>query len=205
MRLAIRPTVYIPFHSLDTHGAVQPKSRGTFVVRTSSRDPLTLAAALRSVVSQTRSGFRVDNIRTQAEIIRSRTVRERLLAMLGSFFSGVALLLAGVGLYGVLDYSVLQRQREIGIRLAIGARGGDIVRAVTVGVLSVVAAGSIAGMALGIALARYADSLLYGVRVTDPGTWALPALGILATALAAALRPMIRAIRIDAVAILRME
>ena len=204
VRLAIRPTVYIPFQSLDTHGAVQPKSRGTFVVRTSSRDPLALAPALRSLVSQT-GGIRVDNIRTQLEIIRSRTVRERLLAMLGSFFSAVALLLAGVGLFGVLDYSVLQRQREIGIRLAIGAGAGDIVQSVTVGVFSVVAAGSVAGMALGLASARYAESLLFGVRVTDPGTLALPALGILATALVAALRPVIRAIRIDPASILRTE
>ena len=93
----------------------------------------------------------VSNIRTQVEINRAYTVRERLLAMLAMFFAVLALLLAGIGLYGVLDYGVLQRRREIGIRLAIGARPADIARRVTAEVFSMVLVGAVAGIALGIA------------------------------------------------------
>ena len=133
------------------------------------------------------------------------TVRERLLAMLAMFFAGVALLLAGVGLYGVLDYSVLQRRREIGIRMAIGAQPGGIARLVTVEVFSMVLVGALAGLALGMASARYIESLLYQVKTTDFDMLALPSLAILAAALLAALPAVIHAVRIDPVTALRAE
>jgi predicted permease len=205
MRFAIRPTAYIPFQSIDAKGAFQPAGRGTFVVRTSSRDPLALASILRQEVPRGRSEFRVGNIRTQVELNQSHTVRERLLAMLALFFAMVALLLAGVGLYGVLDYSVLQRRREIGIRIAIGAQAGDIARRVTLDVFAMVAAGALAGLALGMASVRYIETLLYGVKATDLGILLLPSLAILAAAVLAALPAVIRAVRIDPVAMLRAE
>ena len=94
--------------------------------------------------------------------------------MLALFFAVVALLLAGIGLYGVLDYSVLQRRREIGIRMAIGAQAGDIARRVTVDVFSMVLLGALAGLALGMASVRYIESLLYQVKATDLAMLALP-------------------------------
>ena len=142
---------------------------------------------------------------TQAEINQVHTVRERLLAMLALFFAGVALLLAGVGLYGVLDYSVLQRRREIGIRMAIGAQAGGIARLVTVEVFSMVLAGALAGLALGMVSARYIASLFYQVKPTDLDVLALPSLAILAAALLAALPAVIHAVRIDPVTALRAE
>ena len=199
MREAILPVAYIPFRGL------QPVREGTFIVRTSSSNPLALASTLRREVSRARAGFRVSNIATQAEINRSHTVRERLLAMLALFFAVVALLLAGVGLYGVLDYSVLQRRREIGIRLAIGAQPGGIARLVTVDVFSMVLAGALAGLALGMASVRYIESLLYQVRPTDLTMLGLPSAIILTTALLAALPAVIRAVRIDPVTMLRAE
>jgi putative ABC transport system permease protein len=137
--------------------------------------------------------------------VRAQTVRERLLAMLGLFFAGVALLLAGLGLYGVLDYSVLQRRREIGIRMAIGARAAHIARGVMADALLVVAVGAAAGLALGMALVRYIASLLFQVQPTDAAMLALPAGLILAAAVVAALPAVVRAVRIDPVTTLRSE
>src|SRR5207253_1888837 len=128
----------------------------------------------------------VSNIRTQTEINQSQTIRERLLAMLALFFAVVALLLSGIGLYGVLDYTVLQRRREIGIRMAIGAQPVDIARRVTVEVFSMVLVGAMAGLALGITSVRYVETLLYQVKATDLAMLALPALTILAAAFLAA-------------------
>jgi predicted permease len=205
IRGPILPVVYVPFQSVDTKGAFEPRDWGTFIVRTSSSNPLALASILRREVPRARPEFRVTNIRTQTEINQSHTIRERLLARLALFFAVVALLLAGVGLYGVLDYSVLQRRREIGIRMALGAEAGDIARRVTVDVFSMVLAGALAGLALGFAAARYIQTLLYQVNPTDPRMLALPALTILAAALLAALPPVIHAVRIDPAKTLRVE
>jgi predicted permease len=205
MRLPIRPTAYIPFPTADANGSLQPAARGTFVVRTASANPLALTSTLRKEVPAARPGFRVKDMRTQAEFNQMDTVRERLLAVLAAFFAGVALLLAGVGLYGVLDYSVLQRRREIGIRMAIGARPGDIVRRVTVEAVAMVSVGAVAGLALGIASVRTIASLFYQVKPTDPAMLALPAVAIFGTALFAALPAVIRAVQIDPAATLRAE
>jgi ABC-type antimicrobial peptide transport system permease subunit len=125
--------------------------------------------------------------------------------MLALFFAAVALLLAGVGLYGVLDYSVLQRRREIGIRMAIGAQAADIARRVTVDVFGMVIAGAAAGLALGMASVRHIAALLYHVKATDLPILVLPSLIMLGVALLAALPPVIRAVRIDPASILRSE
>src|SRR5258706_8839288 len=180
-------------------------ARGTFVIRTASPNPLALASTLRQEVPRAAPGFRVSNLRTQTELNQSTTVRERLLALLARFFGVVALLLAGVGLYGVLDYSVLQQRREIGIRIAIGARAADIARRVTAEVFAMVAIGAAAGLALGLGSARHNAALLYEVKPTDPSMLALPAITILAATLLASLPPVFRAVRVDPVAMLRAD
>ena len=111
----------------------------------------------------------------------------------------------GVGLYGVLDYFVLQRRREIGIRAAIGAQAGHIARQATAGVFAMVLAGAVAGVASGMASARLIETVLYQVKATDPGALVLPPLAILITALVAATPAVIRAVRIDPATILRSE
>ena len=205
VREPVTPAAFYPLHSLDQKGASQLIARATFVVRTAASSPLTMAPALRREVARARPEFRVSNIRTQLEIDQSHTVRERLLARLAFFFGAVALVLAGVGLYGVLDYSVLQRRREVAIRMALGAQAGDLIQRVTADVFAMVVAGAAAGLALGFASVRYIESLLYQVKPTDPQMLALPSLIILAAAIVAALPPVIRAVRIDPAMMLRSE
>jgi putative ABC transport system permease protein len=178
---------------------------GAFIVRTSSENPLALVSTLRREIPQARSDFRVSNIRTQQELIDRHTVRERLLSMLALFFAAVALLLAGIGLYGVLDYSVLQRRREIGIRVAIGAQPADIAGRVTSEVFAMTLTGALAGVGLGMVSARYIESLLYQVKAASLAMVALPGLIILAAALLAALPAVARALRIDPASMLRSD
>jgi putative ABC transport system permease protein len=205
LREPILPTVYVPFRSVDAAGALEPIGWGTFLVRTSVADPLSLAPMLRDEVPRTRSEFRVSSIRTQTALNQSHAVRERLLATLAVFFAGVALLLAGVGLCGVLHYSVLQRRREIGIRLALGSGAGDVARRVTFAIFSMVLLGSIAGLALGLASQSYIETLLYDVTVNDPWMLALPWAAMIAVALLSALPAVINAVRTDPAITLRGE
>jgi len=199
------PQAYFPLRSADAKGTLVERDDGTFIVRTSAANPLALASTLRREIPRAWPEFRVSNIRTQLEINQSHTVRERLLARLAFFFGLVALLLAGVGLYGVLDYSVLQRRREVAIRMALGAQAGHVAQRVTADVLAMVFAGALAGLALGFASVRYIESLLYQVKPGDPRMLALPAFTILVAALVAALPPVIRAVRIDPALMLRAE
>jgi predicted permease len=205
MREPITPTAYVPFHAIDASESLIAQSQATFIVRTASPNPLALASTLRQEIPRARPEFRVSRIRTQLEINQSHTIRERLLAMLALFFAVVALLLAGVGLYGVLHYSVVQRRREIGIRIAVGAQGRSIARLVTIDVFPMVLIGGVAGLGIGMASVRYIETLFYQVKATDLAMLAFPSLTLLAVALLAALPAVIRAVRTDPVAMLRAE
>lgn len=205
VREATLPVVFVPFRSMDAKGGLQPVRYGVFMVRTSGGNPLGLASILRRAVPSARPEFRVGYVFTQSGLVQAQTLRERLLAMLAIFFGTVALLLAGIGLYGVLDYSVLQRRKEIGIRIAIGAQAGGIARLVATDVLYMVAGGALTGLVLGLASVRYIETLFYQVKATDPAMLALPAAIVLAAALVAALPAVIHAVRIDPVTMLRSE
>lgn len=192
------PVVYVPFRSYS-------KQYETLVVRTSSPNPAAMASILRDAVAREGRGFQVTKIRTQLEINQLFTTRERLLATLSLFFSGVALLLAGVGLYGVLHYSAVQRRREIGIRMALGAQAGDVSRLMIADSLLMILIGVCAGIGLGTLSARYVESLLYGVRINSATMFAVPMLFIVAIASLAALPPVLYAVRIDPAEALRSE
>jgi putative ABC transport system permease protein len=199
----ILPVAYVPFHEKSVKGELVPEE--TFVVRTVSSNPLALASTLRQQVSRTHSGFHVSNVETQLEINEAQTIRERLLATLAFFFGAVALLLAGVGLYGVLNYSVQQREREIGIRIALGAQIAHIVRQVTAEISFALTMGVVTGLVSGLALTRYVQSLLYQVKATDIGMLALPCSIILAVACVAAVPALLRAIHVDPSTMLRAD
>lgn len=198
MREPLTPTAYVPFQ--------EPMRSSALIVRVAGETNLmAMASLLRQEVTQARPEFRVSNIRTQQEINEAQTVRERLLAMLAMFFGAVAVLLAGVGMYGVLEYSVVQRKRELGIRLAIGAPSTDIARRVTTGVFAGVMAGSLVGLFIGLLLGRPVEALLYGVKGTDSAMLLFPSLTIVTAAVLSAVPAVIRALRIDPAKMLRAE
>jgi predicted permease len=205
LRESTLPVAYVPIVRNNDKGELQPLRNATLVVRTAGANPLSLASILRQEIPRARSEFRVRNLRTQQGLIDAQTVRDRLLAMLALFFAGVALMLAGIGLYGVLNYSVVQRRREIGIRLAIGAPAGAIARLVAIDASAMVAVGAVAGLALGMASVRYIETLFYQVKATDLRMLAWPALTLFLAALVAALPAVLRAVRIDPVDTLRSE
>jgi len=200
-----RAVFYVPFAGIDGKSAPTPEGFATFAVHTDGQNPLAVAESLRKIIAQRHNGLRVSNITTQLDLVRDQTIRERLIAMLAAFFAAVALLLAGIGLYAVLNYSVLQRRREIGIRMAIGSTRAGIVRLVTLDVFLMIALGGCVGVVLGFGAARSVESLFYQVKSTDAEMIALPACAILLTALVATLPAVLRALRIDPTEILRAE
>jgi predicted permease len=209
LREPSRAVFYVPFDEIDgksaPKSAPKPVDFATFAVHTDTQNPLALADSLREVIAQRHNGLRVSNITTQLDLLRDQTVRERLIAMLATFFAAVALLLAGIGLYAVLNYSVLKRRREIGIRMAIGSTRAGIVRIVTRDVFLMITFGGCVGVALGFGAARYVESLFYQVKATDADMLALPACAILVAALVATLPAVLRALDTDPTEILRAE
>jgi ABC-type antimicrobial peptide transport system permease subunit len=194
VREPMRPTIYIP---------IVKRNYYTFMVRTAG-DARAVMPMLRRAVSNM-PGLTVHTIQPETNFLRAQMLRERLLATLSFFFAMVALVLAAVGLYGVLNYSVTWQRREIGIRIALGARPAHVVRQTISGLMAMVMAGTLLGLAAGIACGRLTESLLYEIKPTDPGTVIAPLLALLGAALAATLPPVIRATRIDPAQTLRSE
>jgi putative ABC transport system permease protein len=206
VREGARPVFYMPFHAMDKKGALIPASGGgTLVVRTEVGDTLAVAETLRKKIKAVNPEMQVLNVRTQQELIDGQTVRERTLAMLAAFLGVVAPLLAGIGLYGVLSYSVLQREREFGLRIAVGAPVRSIVRLVTAEVFVVIAVGVVVGAALASVPARYIANLLFAVSAHDPMMFLLPAAVLMGAAALAAISPIVRAASIDPARMLRAE
>jgi len=193
LRAPAPPTVYVPLRGL-----------GTLHVRTAG-DPLQMVSALRREVHAIHPALRVRDVRLQSTLIDNQLLGERLLALLSGFFAAVGLLLAAVGLYGVLSYSVVQRTREIGIRMALGAEARAVVRSVIADAAAMVALGALGGLAAGIYLARFVRTILYDVDPLAPSSIALPLACLLAAALLAALPPARRAARVDPIVALRYE
>jgi len=195
LRDPIRPTVYVP---------IDPVGGATLVIRTTA-DPSPLIAGLRRDVLRARPDARLRLVAPQTALVRRQLIRERLLASLSGFIAAVALLLAGIGLYGVLHHAVTLQQRQIGIRMALGARAAQVVREVTAGTLGVVAVGALAGLAGGLAFGRVIERLLFGVGATDALAVAIPLLVLAGASVLAALPPAVRAARLDPALTLRAE
>jgi predicted permease len=168
-------------------------------------DPMSLASALRQKVAELDPSATVFNIRTAEEDIGRSLLRERLVATITTLFGGLALLLAALGLYGVISYGVAQRTREFGIRIAIGAGAGSIVRLVMREAGWVVGGGIAVGLAASWVLGRVGTTLLYGVQPTDPISAVIAVAVLCAAAALAAWVPARRASRVDPIRALRYE
>jgi putative ABC transport system permease protein len=176
----------------------------TFVIR-SNADPALLAAEARRAIWSVASDVPVYAVAPLADLVARSVGSRRFVMVLLELFGGVALLMTAIGLYGVISYSVAERTREIGIRSALGASRADIVRLVLGGGLRVVAAGLAVGVLVSFGATRYLEGSLYGVRATDPTTFAAVVGVLFAVTLAAQGVPIVRAMRVDPAVALRQD
>jgi putative ABC transport system permease protein len=190
-----REQVYTPL-------AQSPSPYVSMALRTVG-DPLGLAAAAREAVWSVDPDQPVDEVQPMADIVEGASSGRRSYTALLAAFAAVALLLATIGVYGVMAYSVAQRRHEIGIRMAMGARPADVLRLVVRQGMRLVAVGLAIGAALSLAASRWVASVLYGVDPRDPLTLGLVALFLGAVVLVASFLPARRAARVDPVATLR--
>ncbi|MEO8026868.1 MAG: ABC transporter permease [Bryobacteraceae bacterium] len=199
MREADPPTYYIVVDE-----ATQSDEALRLYVLTSG-PPESIAGGVRAEIASLDRSVPLMEVSTLEEQVRNSLWQERLVALLASFFAFVALLLTGVGLYGALSYSVTRRARELGIRMAIGARWRHIATTASAGLAWAVGAGLAAGALLAAFVAGFTRSLLYGVSPFDGASFALAGGFVIACAVLAALPPVLRALRIDPAQSLRAE
>jgi putative ABC transport system permease protein len=169
------------------------------------RDPAELMRVMRGVVDGLDKNLPIEHPRTLTELVASSVADRRLSVQLLAGFAGVALLLASVGLYGVLAFNVTQRRREIGIRMALGAQRADVLRLVLQHGMTLVVVGMAVGLAGALALARFLGSLLFEIKPNDPLTFVLVPLVLGVVALLACWLPARRAARVDPMVALRSE
>ena len=189
--------IFVPF-------AQRPGGGGNLVIR-SAVDASGLTAAMRDAVQSLDPDLPIYGVRTLESFVAENIAPRRLSVLLLSLFAGLALLLAGVGIYGVISYSVTQRLHEIGIRMALGASPRDIVRLVVGQGARLVAAGVAVGIVCAFGLTRLLSSLLFGVSASDPLTFAGVVVLLATVALAAGYIPARRASRTDPLVELRYE
>jgi predicted permease len=198
-------TVYVPFTQSQEPGRVASTlERMTAVIRTAA-SPASMAGAVQRAVQAVASDVPIRNVITQEQQIDVALSRERLLATLSTLFGGLALLLACLGLYGVMSYAVVRRTTEIGIRMALGARRRTVIGMVLRECAWLVLAGIAIGVAAATAMARLVESQLFALRPTDPLTLASAAIVLATAAALAGFIPARRASRVDPLIALRYE
>jgi len=186
--------VYVPLTGGGAH----------FELRT-AQDPAALVPAVRDVVRRVDSNLPIFRVETQKESVEHLLSRPRVIAQLSTFFASLALVLACIGLYGLLAYEVTRRTREIGMRMALGAEKNDVLRMVVGQGVRLALIGVAVGIAGALALTRFLSSLLYGVTPTDPLTFIAVSLILIAVALLACYIPARRAAKVDPMVALRYE
>ena len=191
------PFIYIPLGQEYQTGM-------TLMVRTAG-EPAALVGSLRNEMRALNKDVPVFSVQTMTERIGGQLAADRMIAVLLSIFGGGALLLAAIGIYGVMGYSVAQRTREIGIRIALGAERRDILRLIVGQGMVLILMGAGVGLALALAATRVVKSLLFGVSATDPLTFIVVVLALIAVGLLACYLPARRATKVDPLVALRYE
>jgi predicted permease len=197
LRDAVPPTMYVPF--LQTRVASV-----TFELRTLS-DPVTMIPAIREAVRQVDPNLPILNVATQTEQIERRFAQEKVFAQAYAWFSGLALLLASIGLFGLMSYSVARRTHEIGVRMALGARRPDVIGMVMSESLLLVGIGIVIGVGTAMAAGRFVTSLLFGIAPSDSISMAGAVAVMAAVSALAGYLPARRAARVDPMIALRYE
>jgi ABC-type antimicrobial peptide transport system permease subunit len=175
------------------------------LVKVSGTEPLGIAAAARDVLRQLDPTVPVYRIATLTSLVSEASAERRFVMRLLGAFAILAVVLAAIGLYGVVSYGVASRTREMGVRMALGARGADVLRLVLGGGLKLVAVGVLAGLAGAAAGTRLLGGLIFGVNPLDPVTFGLATTLLVVVALLAHWVPVRRALRVDPATALRAE
>ena len=196
LRSDFTPEMYVPSAQL-------PIGMAWLVIRSSTSAPSALTSAVRAEVARADSAVPFMRVHVFDEYITKSLARPRFNAMLLSIFAGVALLLTAIGIYGVMAYSVAQRRQEIGIRMALGAQKGDVLRLVVGGGMKLALLGVAIGIAGAFGLTRLLTTLLYGVKPFDPVTLASVVFLLGAIALLACWVPARRASGVNPLVALR--
>jgi predicted lysophospholipase L1 biosynthesis ABC-type transport system permease subunit len=176
----------------------------SWVIRTEA-DPMGLAPAVRREIQAVEGQAPIANIRTMERLLRDATARESFNMLLLGIFAGIALLLAAIGIYGLMAYGVEQRSHEIGVRMALGAGRGDVLRMFVWQGLKLALVGVVLGLGAAYGLTRLLAGLLYGVTARDPLTFGAVAVVLSAVALVAGYVPARRATQVDPIVTLRYE
>jgi predicted permease len=200
----VRSELYLPIAQIPEPFMKGMATGGYFVVRAGA-DPLAIVPAMRRAVAEAGNEQPVYSVRSMREIVSAAIAGRRFSMLLLGIFAALALVLAAVGIYGVISYAVAQRTHEIGIRMALGARMGEVLRMVVAQSMPPVLAGVGIGLAASFALTRLMANMLYGVKASDPATFWAVALMLSAVALGASIIPARRAARIDPTTALRHE
>jgi predicted permease len=201
MDVPVKAEMYLPYRQISSHPWYGPRD---LVVRT-ARDPMNMVSAVREVIRTVDPDQPVSNIATMEELLTKETGSRRLGMILLSGYAGLALLLASLGIYGVLSYLVVQQTPEIGVRLALGAAPRDVLGLVLKKGAVLIASGVGIGGIVAFALTRLMASLLFGVSATDPVIFLGISLLLTGVALAACFVPARRATKIDPMVALRYE
>jgi putative ABC transport system permease protein len=180
-------------------------SPARFVIVKTQRDPLAIAPALQQVIREVEPAAPLSNVATLTSLFEQSLGRPQSLSLLVSSFAAVALLLSVIGIYGVMGYYVQQHLKEISIRMALGGTQGDVMKLVIGQGMTVVVAGTIAGLAIAVATTRLMSSLLFDVGAADPGAYLVAAAVLLSVAVLACAVPALRAMRLQPAAVLRNE